>query len=156
MNDINDALEAAFLIEEKFYDEGNLKGTEVGLSEGSTEGVQTGNEKGQPIGEELGFYSGFTSTFVAVSEKHPEQFSERQTKSLARLVTLIEKYPLGDATDSQVISKLQLIRVKFKHFVDILGLSDCVQFRVDGSVRLDNLVDDEKLEENDTPIDLDF
>jgi hypothetical protein len=73
-------------------------------------------------GQELGYFSGCLSTTRAVAAQDPTVLSQRTLHLLREAEGLVQQYPRGDPTNSELQTAMDKIRSKFKKVLASLGI----------------------------------
>lgn len=122
IDDINKALFSVLLSEEKVLRDGYEEGFRRGVCEGRSEGFHLGYHRGCELGYEIGFYKGFVQMIKHSIEKDCNKYPDRVTEAVAKLIKLIDEFPLNNVEDSDLITLRDEIRGRYKRLCSMLKI----------------------------------
>lgn len=73
-------------------------------------------------GQELGYFSGCLATLQQLGAKDDALLSEKATRLIAEASELVHTFPRDDPQDSELQSKMDAIRAKFKLLLATIGV----------------------------------
>ncbi|XP_005996283.1 protein LTO1 homolog isoform X2 [Latimeria chalumnae] len=111
------------------YQEGFLKGSQVGV----TEGKQYGAVHGGRIGSEIACYYGFVFAWKHLIQNNLDTKSSKRLKTLNLLLEMIQNFPYEDPTYAKLQEDMEKIRAKFRQVCSLLNVRPDFRNQKEGS-----------------------
>jgi len=116
-----DCFDELLSLEDQLIDKGKEEGVNAGKQAGLMEGTDLGIQKGTAIGREIGFYSGCVMMWAQLASKHPDMFSQRANKTIAKLTSLLLACSL-DPQSEKLLTYLDDVRSTYRLACSQLGI----------------------------------
>jgi hypothetical protein len=126
-------LDALWMMEDTFMEQGRQAGLERGQAEGLQDGRSMGVSKGMELSDEMGYYAGYAAALTAMLNRFGrfDKYSHQLGPSLDALERLAREFPLLDPLDETLQDKAERIRARHRKVASLLKVPGNVA-RVDG------------------------